>query len=140
MCVAKVAVGPPLGDLVPKLLSDGKALQSQTGLRSQSGPGPDCQPCDWVSGVRQESQNAVQVTQGRRPSAPWGHWRQRGPTPVQPTGRASPRAHLLVEARGLCEVAQEVVGVAQVAVGPALRCSVSQLLHQAQVPPGDRAA
>lgn len=44
--------------------------------------------------------------------------------------------HLLVEGGGLREAPQQVVGVAQVAAGPALGRPVAQLLHQGQVPPG----
>lgn len=44
-------------------------------------------------------------------------------------------SYLLVEGYGLTEVAQQVLGVAEVAVSTALSSSVPQLLHQGQVPP-----
>lgn len=46
-------------------------------------------------------------------------------------------ADLLVRRHGFAKVSQQVVGVAQVAVGPTLSGAVAELLHDGQVRPGD---
>lgn len=46
-------------------------------------------------------------------------------------------ADLLVRSHGFAEVSQQVVGVAQVAVGPTLSGAIAELLHDGQVRSGD---
>lgn len=46
-------------------------------------------------------------------------------------------AHLIVRSHGFAKVSQQVVGVAQVAVGPTLSGAIAELLHDGQVRPGD---
>lgn len=73
-----------------------------------------------------------------QPAAPLTLWKAMasGKLPSEGLEAARHPAHLLVEGRGFCEAAQQVVGVPQVAIGPALGRPVTQLLHQGQVPPG----
>lgn len=46
-------------------------------------------------------------------------------------------ADLLVRSHGFAKVSQQVVRVAQVAVGPTLSGAIAELLHDGQVRPGD---
>lgn len=52
-------------------------------------------------------------------------------------GSVGGAADLLVRGHGFAKVSQQVVGVAQVAVGPTLSGAVAELLHDGQVRPGD---
>lgn len=47
-------------------------------------------------------------------------------------------SHLTVELDSFDKVSQQVVGVAQVPVGPPLSSSVSEFFHQTQVHPTDK--
>lgn len=141
--VPQVAVGPPLRCLVSKLLGDGQALSRHGPRWSRAArawhgwqalpPSPRVASLMLLC-LQGQPQHHAQRKQGRPPAAR-----------VPPSARATlpparPPAHLLVEGRGLHEAAQQVVGVAEVAAGPALGCPIAQLLHQGQVPPGGRSA
>lgn len=52
-------------------------------------------------------------------------------------GNCGGAADLLVRRHGFAKVSQQVVGVAQVAVGPTLSGAIAELLHDGQVRPGD---
>lgn len=147
--VPQVAIGPPLCRLVSKFLSNGQALRTRT--QGPGGHGAARDPTQTAGAAPPALPSTASLMSVCPEGQPWeprhqaqtkrGGWWGAPAVSLRPYVRATPSlppTYLLVEGCGFCEAPQQVVGVAQVAIGPALGCPVAQLLHQGQVPPGGR--